>query len=286
MIVPISIVCAERMSSVRRKALDYLCKFWVSNFAIRPQPLFADIMQRNCIVVGKLGTSKSCRLFSTNYLRWTSIERDFLFKRSWFSEMSVHLFDNYKIPKVSNDMEVRILQSIFGDLKKYIGRLMDTRTETLYFHDSGESYWTKTLWEEPEAYRNNARVKPSQWFSISIPKEYKPFIFLLLNSNLFYWLWTVCTDCRHLTKGFINSLPLPTNHMVDHQLVKRLLKAYSDNTVLFEKRAGYKSPEIKVQNFKPIIDEIDHVLAKHYGLTDEELDFIINYDIKYRMGLG
>jgi len=25
-------------------------------------------------------------------------------------------------------------------------------------------------------------------------------------------------------------------------------------------------------------------LAKHYGFTEEELDFIINYDIKYRMG--
>ena len=24
--------------------------------------------------------------------------------------------------------------------------------------------------------------------------------------------------------------------------------------------------------------------ACHYGFTDEELDFIINYDIKYRMG--
>ena len=35
---------------------------------------------------------------------------------------------------------------------------------------------------------------------------------------------------------------------------------------------------------KPIIDEIDKVLAKHYGFTEEELDFIINYDIKYRMG--
>jgi len=35
---------------------------------------------------------------------------------------------------------------------------------------------------------------------------------------------------------------------------------------------------------KSIIDEIDRVLAKHYGFTDEELDFIINYDIKYRMG--
>ena len=35
---------------------------------------------------------------------------------------------------------------------------------------------------------------------------------------------------------------------------------------------------------KPIVDEIDRVLAEHYGFTDEELDFIINYDIKYRMG--
>jgi hypothetical protein len=35
---------------------------------------------------------------------------------------------------------------------------------------------------------------------------------------------------------------------------------------------------------KPIIDEIDRVLAQHYGFTAEELDFIINYDIKYRLG--
>ena len=37
---------------------------------------------------------------------------------------------------------------------------------------------------------------------------------------------------------------------------------------------------------KSVIDEIDRVLAQHYGFTDEELDFIINYDIKYRMGLS
>ena len=40
-----------------------------------------------------------------------------------------------------------------------------------------------------------------------------------------------------------------------------------------------------MQSFsKPIIDEIDELLAKHCGFTEEELDFIINYDIKYRMG--
>ena len=44
--------------------------------------------------------------------------------------------------------------------------------------------------------------------------------------------------------------------------------------------------EFYMKMSKPIIDEIDRVLAKHYGFTDEELDFIINYDIKYRMGLS
>lgn len=46
---------------------------------------------------------------------------------------------------------------------------------------------------------------------------------------------------------------------------------------------------VRYQRFRPkaikgIIDEIDEVLAMHYGFTDEELDFIINYDVKYRMG--
>ena len=35
---------------------------------------------------------------------------------------------------------------------------------------------------------------------------------------------------------------------------------------------------------KPFFDEIDRILAQHYGFSDEELDFILNYDIKYRMG--
>lgn len=53
-------------------------------------------------------------------------------------------------------------------------------------------------------------------------------------------------------------------------------RKYDSGLVFYEEYYPAKS--------KPIIDEIDKVLAKHYGFTDEELDFIINYDIKYRMG--
>jgi hypothetical protein len=33
-----------------------------------------------------------------------------------------------------------------------------------------------------------------------------------------------------------------------------------------------------------IVGKMDRALARHYGLTAEELDFVINYDVKYRMG--
>ena len=61
--------------------------------------------------------------------------------------------------------------------------------------------------------------------------------------------------------------------------------------------AGEKSipPAVK-QKFHPlnidsrresqIFTQLDRMIVQHYGFTDEELDFIINYDIKYRMGLG
>ena len=63
-------------------------------------------------------------------------------------------------------------------------------------------------------------------------------------------------------------------------------KQHSNRKECFYKKTG----KVIYEQFyprlsKPIIDEIDRVLAQHYGLTNEELDFIINYDIKYRMGL-
>ena len=35
---------------------------------------------------------------------------------------------------------------------------------------------------------------------------------------------------------------------------------------------------------KRLIDIIDEAIAKHYGFTQEEVDYIANFDIKFRMG--
>ena len=72
-------------------------------------------------------------------------------------------------------------------------------------------------------------------------------------------------------------------------LNKKLMRDYQNNSVFREEIQSSTKLLRKVEIYyprlsKPIIDEIDKVLAKHYGFTEEELDFIINYDIKYRMG--
>ena len=62
--------------------------------------------------------------------------------------------------------------------------------------------------------------------------------------------------------------------------------------VRFSRATQLFTLRVSAKLFRPIFDEIDRVLAAHYGFTDEELDFIpsaqlragINYDIKYRMG--
>ena len=72
------------------------------------------------------------------------------------------------------------------------------------------------------------------------------------------------------------------------ELGKKILDDLQKNSSFME--VNYKKlGKLSLQVFQPkttitISHEIDKVLAKHYGFTEEELDFIINYDIKYRMG--
>lgn len=67
------------------------------------------------------------------------------------------------------------------------------------------------------------------------------------------------------------------------------MKSFEQNVETKEQYIQSKSQTTYFETFNPalskeIIVEIDTVLSEHYGFSEEELDFIINYDIKYRMG--
>lgn len=123
-----------------------------------------------------------------------------------------------------------------------------------------------------------------------IQDSYNKDIFVaLMNSSLFYWYYVNYSDGHNFTKTVIGDMPFEYFDNTQILLLTDSLMNDLENKANI-KIANYKSTgrieyrEYYPKKSKPIIDEIDKVLAKHYGFTEEELDFIINYDIKYRMG--
>lgn len=121
-------------------------------------------------------------------------------------------------------------------------------------------------------------------------------VIALLSSNLFFLHYIIWSSCQVVNSRDFK-LPINTNTLTNDEreslakLGRELQKDYQSHSHVKERNYSKKGRvfTMRKQHFfikysKPIIDEIDKVLAKHYGFTEEELDFIINYDIKYRMG--
>src|SRR5207248_97018 len=113
----------------------------------------------------------------------------------------------------------------------------------------------------------------------------------ILNSNLFYTYFIAFGDCFHLSDTLVAHFPLRPEMLKD-ALLPQLNQQLMVHMIANAERKTIQTSdghEITYDNFygaksKSILDQIDRVLAEHYSFTDEELDFIINYDIKYRMG--
>jgi hypothetical protein len=114
-----------------------------------------------------------------------------------------------------------------------------------------------------------------------------------INSTAFYFYWQVFFDAFKAGKLCVESFPLgklndPATQGELIGLAKKLMGDMKSKAARF--RANYAATgnveydQFYPRNSKSIVDAIDQVLARHYDFTAEETDFIINYDIKFRIG--
>ena len=111
---------------------------------------------------------------------------------------------------------------------------------------------------------------------------------------MFYVYFVAYGDCFHLSDTLAAGFPVTEEVLVDNSLAelnKQLmseLDSHSERKSITSRRGGsvdrIEYAEYYGARCKETIDQIDLRLATLYSLTDEETDFIINYDIKYRMG--
>ena len=146
----------------------------------------------------------------------------------------------------------------------------------------------------PEVRDGRGKLRP--------PSEFKSLFFrspgaanatyCLLNSSLFRWFVDVVSDGSHLNRREIDNFPFDPDAAARRiEVFGDLAEALSDELKRRSLRRvmRYKHDTLTVQCIIPkfaksVIDKVDRQIGRYYGFTDEELDFIINYDIKYRVG--
>ncbi|NLX24466.1 MAG: hypothetical protein GXY61_00680 [Lentisphaerae bacterium] len=283
------------MITLQNECLSQTSNIWFATFDDRPARLFDGLEHiRATVFTGKKGAQDTRHVFATSYNRWYSETRDVLFNTLCFADISDYLMRG-AIPKIGQEQGKRVRDRLshFKSVRMSLaGALRGVR---IYFHNAPQ-YWIRAMdfapyfWNERAGEQLSTQVK-----TVSLSSTVDAAVLVAaLNSSLFYWWFIILSDCRHLNMREIETFPLGLAEMPDQmkhrlsELTRRLsadLKRHKNRKECQYKTTGrVVYDEFYPKHSKSIIDQIDEMLATHYGFTDEELDFIINYDIKYRMG--
>ena len=285
MIVPISAFSTDRMIPLIKNLKHHSSSLHIANFSWRPGKLFDGVNLPLSIVLQALGKERP-KIQTTKYILWDSQARPELFSKIEFSVTEDERLPG-SIPKLGTTEAVTVLNKLRSRASQ-IGSSFVNRSSNKVFYRRGGLYWKVFVdFETGSSEEKIIYLKP---------EVNKYAIIAALSSNLWFWYFTITSDCRHLGKRDIHTFSFnpqemsPAHHRNFCQLGREYvcdLKRNAESIVrVYRGNRAVECLNFRVKESKPIIDEIDRVLAQHYGFTDEELDFIINYDIKYRMGLG
>jgi hypothetical protein len=297
MIVPVSSVSTDGFASLRNCLQSNLTSSWISSYAERPSKLFTGVEKRLSIWVGAVSrkAKQPHRTYVSAYRRWLSDERGSLFSLSRYTEDDGHVrLVGKAIPKISRLMETEILErlALQRPLEYYIRR----GENNLVYYTRQVRYFAQFFDFIPRIVNAKGQaVLPSELKSLSLDNtSTRDVVLSLLNSNLFFWFLSVHSDVRNLNRREIGRFRCSLDEMETQtvqtlcKLAGQLMDDFRNNSRTITNNYR-KYGVLHIQSFqprlsKPIVDEIDSALARHYRFDDRHLDFVLNHDIKYRMG--
>lgn len=291
MIVPMSLVCSDRMGDLRDWMKDNYADIRLANFGIRPAKIFPNVEQRVTIAIAqkKSSPNQATRIFSTRLNRWHEGEELEMIKQLQFADIT-KLPDESGWAKLGDETGRGIARKLFAQEKRvgdYLGEGW-----TFNFHRVAR-YWLKAYDFEPTYLEANGKPgRSSTLVELSAQSEELGRITIaLVNSSIFYWYWILYGDEFDVMREEIKAFPFTfrKEHRPIYrkltQAVEELMEDYKKNSVL--KRGKYPTGTITYQEFYPrqskaIIERIDDLLGMIYGLDEDEVEYVKTYDLKFR----
>ena len=286
LIVQLTSLSSERLPTLQNLLLSR-SGLTALPFPRRPESIFDGVEMPVAIILssvsgpGKFTTSRVNRFYTE--------ERNHALSSITLTNHSIRI-DGYRIAKMGLVLEPLIFNKVISS-GTILGTLTQKNSTELLYYQEACRYWVKATYGQPFFKRNGVSMEPPHGRTIRFSDpQAAAFAACLLNSSLFYWFYSVFADCEHINDKLVRELCVPigwqsTNWLdISNRLAISLSTHARRKSIETKQGHTIEYDEIKALHSKPIIDEIDRVLAQHYGFTEEELDFIINYDIKYRMG--
>ena len=289
LIVPLSIATTDRMRPIQKLLLESRECLWLSYYDVYPSKLFDGAKQRLTILIFNKTKNKNI-IYTTKYHRWRPQERESLFNTLQYHR-GCYDRSNSSIPKINGKMDLSILQKL-KNMREV--EVISDRTNPAFFVHRIPYNFIKAIdfipyfWNEVDGEKKSEDYKP---YRALAEKDNIPLL-AALNSNLFFWWWYSHFEGYHCGKHEISAFPIGLNKLSNNnklkltKLAKELMEDLKKNKN--RKICNYKTTgkviydEFFPKHSKYIIDQIDKIIGDHLGLDSNEIDHILNYDIKFR----
>ncbi len=294
-VVPLSLCGGERFDRLRRTLHTNTSMLWLANFDIFPCRLFEGAYQRLTLLLGKRNGQSLCtyKTYVTSIQRWYTSERSTLLERIVYTQVR-HRHREGVFPKLGSRLQEDIVQKMItiADTNMLSLLVSPVKTEYALYYQEATNTWMKATRHTPYYKKNGMVTRPRHGRFLYFKDERRASVVCaLMNSSLFYLWFATYSDGFHLSHALVQSFPVPDKMCTDEQLLElaRRLEEDIQKHAVYSTRNTRTGDRIEIEEYrmvcsKPLVDEIDRVLAKHYDFTSAEVDLILYYDNKYRMG--
>lgn len=281
-IVPISLTSSDSLTGVHRILMGNCDTIHISSYAVRPKPVFENAFVNTSILLFQKTGTPCQHLYSTKmHRRGNEFDLQKLVDNLQFVDVKGQTLYG-RIPKIGSEIEKNILNKLFK--QKKLGTLVKTSGSPIIYRFAGGRYFKVVT-----NYSNGSSAERTIFFA---NKKIADAVGCILSSNLSFWFYQIFSDNLNWKTYEIENFTLP---QLSTENVEYLDKLYSRYLTDIEAKANVRTTsgestynvdsfkEYKIVRSKAIIDEIDDYICPLYGLSQEETDFIKNYELEFRL---
>lgn len=279
-------------SSIRDVIRDNLADTKVACFTRRPSQVFAGSQARTGIITAKKTEDGDDNAVKTSkFLRFTEDNR-----REVFNDIEYASTKGLILGDKIGDGKDKSLPKVGETELRAVLQKLQTASEIAIADTSTRSEKSEhVVWRSRHpAYFINPCLE-NLYPKDDVPQDFDPLYFeselyrrtafLALQSSLFYTYWMVYENERDVNWKSIDSFPLPTEESVKEgkeeifELSNELWDEMTDRFI-----GGSREMVKQAGALKPIADKADELLGPMYGLSQEEIAYVKQYDEEYRVG--